>query len=65
VALVRLVTADGAAVPPETGESDAPGIRNTIPEPYTSAATTPLEVEVPRRGGVVSIDLPVPLVGRP
>jgi hypothetical protein len=62
VALVRLVTADGAAVPPETG---APGIRNTIPEPYTSAETTPLEVEVPRRGGVVSIDLPVPLVGRP
>jgi hypothetical protein len=64
VALVRLVGADGAGVPPETGESDAPGIRNTIPEPYTSAETTPLEVEVPTRGGVVTVDLPVPLVTR-
>jgi hypothetical protein len=62
VALVRLVGADGAPVPPETGESDAPGIRNTIPEPYTSPDTTPLEVEVPPRGGGVAVDLPVPLI---
>jgi hypothetical protein len=62
VALVRLVAADGTPVSPETGESDAPGIRNTIPAPYTAAETTPLEVEVPGRGGVVAVDLPVPLV---
>jgi hypothetical protein len=65
VALVRLVTADGTPVPPETGESDAPGIRNTIPAPYSAAETTPLEVEVSQRGGVVPVELPVPLVGQP
>lgn len=59
----RTVGSDGMPVADDLMDLPA-GSWESIPEPYSSHDETPLRVTVPRRGGKVAVDLPVPPLTR-
>jgi hypothetical protein len=65
VRISRQCGPDGSPVPPDAAEPPS-GLWESIPVPYSVHDDTPLTVTVPRRGGKVIVDLPVPpLAKRP
>src|SRR5262245_37095880 len=64
VAVRRLVGADGKVLDPDTKTQDRPDMRESVPNPYSSPAETPLKYTVPESGGEVNIDVPAKIGGR-
>jgi hypothetical protein len=64
VAVRRSVGADGKVLDPDTKTRDRPDMRESVPNPYSSPADTPLKYTVPEAGGEVNIEVPVKIGGR-
>jgi hypothetical protein len=64
VRVSRFIDRDGSVLPSDAKQADFPHAVESVPAPY-SAPDSPLEVEVPDRGGTVNVEVPVKLLGKP
>jgi hypothetical protein len=63
VRVSRFVDHDGSVLPADAKQADFPHAVESVPAPY-SAPDSPLEVEVPDKGGTVNVEVPVKLRGK-
>jgi hypothetical protein len=63
VSVSRLADPDGTVLSPEATQADHPLARETVPAPYSGAAS-PLKVSIPKEGGEVKVEIPVKLLER-
>ena len=63
VTVSRLADPDGTVLSSEATQADHPNARETIPGPYSGAAS-PLKVTIPKEGGEIKVDVPAKLIER-
>jgi hypothetical protein len=61
VTVSRLADPDGTILSPEATQADHPQARETVPGPYSGAAS-PLKVTIPKDGGEIKVDVPAKLI---